>query len=104
MISGDLSQSNFNIGMSTEGISYYVEDLRANVLEAAQKALVGDKLTEVKNKIRENWQGNSCDKFLADLDKAIAHISDDLEAEYADLIVRLEEIQNNYLKQDNELM
>lgn len=98
----DLNQ--LDIGMSTDGVATYLEELKANVLEKAKSALRGDKLESVVKAINNNWQGASRDKFLRDLDQAITHISEDLDAEYADLLARLEEIQNNYLKQDNQLM
>ena len=98
------STNGLDIGMSTAGVANYLEELKANVLERAKQALRGDKLDSVVKAINANWQGNSRDKFLTDLNQAITHISEDLDAEYADLLARLEEIQNNYLKQDNNLM
>lgn len=93
-----------DIGMSIAGIAEYLEDLKANVLEKAKSTLTGESLEKVVAAINNNWQGASRDKFLTNLEQAIKHISTDLDAEYDDLLARLEEIQNNYLKQDNQLM
>ena len=96
--------SNYTIGLSTVGLANYAEELKMKVLQEAQNALTGTYFDDVKNKTKQFWQGKSCDKFLEDLDSAIKVIQENLEWEYNDLMLRLEEIQNNYIKQDNELM
>lgn len=101
--SRSLDIDRLNIGFSRDGIKKYRENLRDSLIDGTSDVLKNNFET-VKNAIDEGWQGHSRDVFMAQLSDTISRIESDLKKEYRDLNNRFEEIENNYFRQDEELM
>ena len=68
---------------------------------------VSEKLAEtdgIGTAIKAGWQGQARDKFLSDMNRAIAAIRKDLASEYTDVLKRLAELIDSYFDQDAKMM
>lgn len=89
-------------GISKQGMTQYIEDLRIDLLNTVKEKL--EAVGEIQSAVDAGWQGKSRDKFFEMFEKSIEIIEDDLEAEFKDLQSRLNELANNYYKQDSDLL
>lgn len=90
------------MGVSTQGMQQYREDLRMELLEQTKEKL--EDVGEIQTAVDAGWQGEARDKFLIDFGEAIRSIEEDLVKEYNDLDNRLQELEQNYFTQDKNMM
>ena len=100
--SQNLGIDDLTIGVSSEGMENYIEELKADIL-----VKVKDKIQDIDpvvKAINNCWQGKSKENFLKDFSRVTNTICDDLEAEYNDLKNRLDELKSFYYEQDQKMM
>lgn len=87
-----------DIGVSEAGTEQYLEELKASYLLAVKDKI--ETVSAIDAALDRTWQGQSRDAFDNRFKKMREEIIADLEAEYNDLRVRIEELANNYIQQD----
>ena len=78
------------------------EALRMSLLEDTKTKL--QDVGAIQTAIDAGWQGVARDRFFQDFDQQIEKIIQDLQKEYEDLDHRLEELEENYFAQDNDMV
>ena len=99
----NLDLSALDIGVSKEGMSQYMEELKASLLVSVTEKL-NEEVENMMTVINTGWQGVSRDRFETKLRDVCAKINTDLSAEYYDLQRRLDELMLFYYNQDNALI
>ncbi len=89
-------------GLSKQGMEAYLDNLRLGILNDVGNAL--DNTDDLQQAINKGWQGVSRDKFVAQFNKAVETIKEDLAQEYADLVNKLSELAQNYYIQDANMI
>ena len=97
----DTGISDLTVGISKSGMEAYIQQLKADLLDTSVEKI--NDTSNMLNAINSGWQGASRDNFISDFNAAREAIANDLIAEYNDLAARLQELQDNYFKQDSEL-
>ena len=99
----NLGISDLSIGVSKQGMETYREEVKLEMFDNTINT-IRDNFQEVVDAINLAWQGKSRDKFVESMDKKIEQICTDLESEKKDLDNRLQELEDNYFKEDENLM
>ena len=99
--SSDLSIEDLTTGISKSGMEQFQEDIKINILVNISEKI--EDVAELEAAINAGWQGASRDRFLKDFKEVRKAIIADLKEEYKDVEARLEEVKNNYFRQDNNL-
>ncbi len=97
-----LDIGNLDIGFSEEGLKEYRSKLNDVLIIQTEEVLKN--VSDIETAINDGWQGRSRDVFMEQFGNTIEEIIKDLKLEYEDLDNRFTEIQDNYYKQDEELM
>lgn len=98
-----LGINDLDIGISSEGMSTYKENLKTHLLDNTISEL-NTSYTEIMKVINLGWQGVARDRFDQKFNDTCKQIGEDLSAEYTDLCARLDEIQAYYYEQDLKLI
>ena len=97
-----LDFSGVTTGISAKGMEDYMEKLHMDVLKKVEEKL---KATEaINDALVACWQGAARDKFAKKFSDTVDNVIDELNDEYADLVSRLYELQENYFKQDAKML
>ena len=99
--SSELGISSLTTGISKSGMAQYEEDLKTNVLTNVETKI--EDVEAVITAINGGWQGESRDRFLKDFENVRKKLIEDLKDEYKDVQNRLDELQDNYFRQDKNL-
>lgn len=89
-------------GVDTAGLQNYIGELKTSLLDN-----VADRINDVdamNQAFDKGWQGLSRDRFDAQFEKQRQAVIEDLQAEYNDVIARLEELANDYINQDKNMI
>ena len=92
-----------SIGVSSDGMANYKEELRAELLTQTVEKL-DEEYNNIMNVINTGWQGVARDRFDNQFRAMCDAIGADLTAEYVDLEARLDELQAFYFDQDQKLI
>lgn len=103
MYGTELGIGDLTIGVSKQGMEQYREEVRLEMFDNTI-SVIRDDFQEVVNEINLAWQGTSRDKFIESMINQIEKICYDLESEKQDLDSRLEELEDNYFKEDENLI
>lgn len=96
-----LGVSELDIGISGNGMYEYAQTIASN-MEKVKDAV--DEYQSFEQAINNAWQGVSRDRFMEQFYKVTESLKEQLDLEYADLMARLTELQENYYKQDEALL
>ena len=91
-----------DIGFSISGLLKYRMLLKENLILETRNKL--ENVSAIESALNTAWQGNSREKFKKQFEYTIGTVIQDIEDEYYDLDIRFDEIQSNYIQQDQDLM
>lgn len=89
-------------GVSKVGMTSYIDALKISLLDEVKSKL--EDVNAIQVAVDAGWQGKSRDKFFELFEESINKIEEDLKNEFNDLNGRLNELANNYYKQDSDLL
>lgn len=101
-----LSIDSMTMGYSVAGINRYLEAVKTAVLTDVCNMLEDDfeGVQNIKRAFDKGWIGTAREKFDLKFQKARADIKAEIEKEYNDFEYRINELRDNFIKQDNEMM
>lgn len=97
-----LAITDLEIGVSTEGLEGYLAKLEADLLTSVATKI--DDITNVTTALDAGWQGVARDRFDAQFTAMREKVKTDLQAEYANLVARLQELATDYVTQDQNMI
>lgn len=99
--STEATMVDLDIAVNTAGMDDWIAQLKIDLLENIKDKL--RQTSEIVRTINAGWQGEARDNFFTDFNYRINEVVNDITSEYDDLINRLQELENNYLTQDNSM-
>ena len=102
----ELSINTMTMGYSSAGIDRYLEAVKTGILTDVCNMLEDDfeGVRNIKYAFDKGWVGTAREKFDLKFQKARADIKAEIEKEYNDFEYRINELRDNFIKQDNEMM
>lgn len=97
----NLTLENLNVGASISGYTEYISELNRLIEELREEF---KNLSGISTAINNGWTGVSKIAFLQDLAFSVNNVIHVMDIEKDDLINRLTELKNDYIKQDLEMI
>jgi len=88
-------------GYSTDGVTQYLEDIKANSLEEAKKVVLDT--SSIEKVCEAEWVGQARVEFIDGLKKDAQHVADQFDNLYKVLESNITSVQNAMANKDQEL-
>lgn len=99
---GGLDIQDLTIGYSSRGAQNYVEALNTKAITETE-ALITTGITDIKEAVRQGWQGDACDSFILKLEESGEQLKQALDRMREVFEATLAAQEETYKKQDDNM-